>query len=58
MECYTILHLFVHAVEEWKRQLQAYKEENQRLKQATLEAEAARGTYPLLSNSYKASYFE
>jgi len=30
-------------VEEWKRQLQAYKEENQRLKQRALEAEAARG---------------
>lgn len=30
-------------VEEWKKQLQAYKEENQRMKQRVLEAEAARG---------------
>lgn len=30
-------------MEEWKKQLQAYKEENQRMKQRVLEAEAARG---------------
>lgn len=32
-------------VEEWKKQLQAYKEENQRMKQRVLEAEAARGIF-------------
>lgn len=31
-------------MEEWKKQLQAYKEENQRMKQRVLEAEAARGS--------------
>ena len=31
-------------VEEWKKQLQAYKEENQRMKQRVLEAEAAKGS--------------
>lgn len=30
-------------MEEWKKQLQAYKEENQRMKQRVLEAEAAMG---------------
>jgi len=30
-------------VEEWKRQLQSYKEENQRLKTRYLELEAAKG---------------
>ena len=34
-------------VEEWKRQLNSYKEENSRLKMSLIELEAGRGTYLL-----------
>lgn len=35
-------------VDEWKRQLQSYKEENQRLKNKYIELEASKGSYLLL----------
>ena len=35
-------------VEEWKRQLNSYKEENSRLKMSLIELEAGRGMYKLL----------
>ena len=38
-------------VEEWKRQLNSYKEENSRLKMSLIELEAGRGTYLLYNFS-------
>ena len=41
-------------VEEWKRQLQAYKDENQRVKSRIVELEAGRGP-PLIESSVSGS---
>lgn len=38
-------------VDEWKRQLQSYKEENQRLKNRYIDAEVAKGKVVLVINT-------